>query len=294
MPTSLNFPPNLPLPRRAGYRLKPLPMLSRADADQGAARVRRRVTSTLTEIPVAFAVTAPQAAVLEGFVEHEARHGEAWFNVSLLGPAGLANHEARVKGEFDLKFVGRDRWDVSLTLEVRSRPILSASGLTALIGPAGTPLVWPSQLPKPRRAGYGIKPKPNLLRSDGEAGLASARLRPGREADASLVFAMDAAQAAIFEAFLEHRARHGAAWFAIPMRSPLGLLAHDARFKGDIELEFLGGDRWSVTAPVEVRDRPMLTRAEVAELVDVEAAEFETLFAEIAAVAALVDDDLWS
>lgn len=292
MPPSLNWPPNLPLPRRAGYRLKPLGMLSRSDADQGGGRVRRRVTSTLTEIPVAFAVSGPQAAVLEGFVEHEARHGEAWFNVDLLGPAGIVSHEARIKGELDLAFLGGDRWDVSLTLEVRNRPILSAAELTALIGPAATPLAWPTELPLPRRAGYAVKPRPNLLRSDGEVGLASARLRPGREAEASLAFALNETEATIFEAFLEHRARHGAAWFAIVMRSPIGLLAHDARFKGDVELEFLGAGRWTVTAPVELRDRPMLTRAETAELLDVEEAEFASLFVDIAAIHQLVDQGL--
>lgn len=269
-------------------------MLSRADADQGPARVRRRVTSTLTEIPVAFAVSAAQAAVLEGFVEHLARHGEAWFNVDLLGPIGIASHEARIKGELDHRFLGSGRWDVSVTLEVRDRPILSAAALDALIGAATSPLAWPSELPKPRRADYGIKPKPNLLRSDGEIGLAASRLRPGRDAESSLVFALDAQEAKIFEAFLEHRARHGAAWFALPLRSPLGLLAHDARFRGDIELEFLGGDRWSVTAPVDLRDRPMLTRAETVELVEVEDEAFEAMFADIAAIHEIVDLGLWS
>lgn len=290
----MDWPPGLPLPRRAGYRLKPLPMLSRSEADQGAARVRRRVTSTLTEIPVVFEVATAQAALLEGVIEHHARLGEAWFNVTLQGPTGLASHEARIKGDLDESFRGGGRWSLSATLEVRDRPILSAAALDGLLGAVSGRLRWPAGLPKPRRAGYAIKPQPNLLRSDGDTGLASTRLRPGRMAGASLSFTMDATQAAIFEAFLEHRARQGAAWFLVPLLSPLGMLDHDARFTGDLSLEPLGSGFWSVTAPVEVRDRPMLTRAEVVELVEFEAGEFETLFAEIAAVRALVDDDLWS
>lgn len=258
MPTSLNWPATLPLPRRAGYRLKPLGMLSRSEADQGAARVRRRVTATLTEIPIVFAVDETQAASFDSFVEREARHGEVWFNVSLLGPTGIASHEARIKGETELAYRGGVRWEISATFEVRDRPILSAAALDDLIGPPPVPLVWPAELPRPKRAGYTIKPRPDLLRSDGDFGLASARLRPGREAEVALGFALDAAEAAIFEAFLEHRARHGVAWFAIDLRSPHGTLPHTVRFKGDIELEFLGRDRWSVTAPVDMRDRPMV------------------------------------
>ena len=257
MPPALNWPATLPLPRRAGYRLKLTPMLSRAEADQGAARVRRRVTATLTEVPVVLAVSAAQAATFDTFVEQEARQGEAWFNVSLLGPTGIAAHEARIKGETELAFLGGLRWEVSATFEVRHRPILSAAELDALIGPAPVPLAWPAELPVPRRAGYAIKPRPNVLRSDGEVGLAGTRLRPGREAEVPLAFSMDAAEARIFEAFLEHRARQGAAWFAIDLRTPNGMLPHDARFKGDIELAFLGSGLWSASAPVEVRDRPM-------------------------------------
>lgn len=267
-------------------------MLSRAEADQGPARVRRRVTMTLTEIPVVFAVTAEQAAILEGFAEHEARHGEGWFNVTLLGPTGLVAHEARLKGELDQSFLGGRRWEVSTTFEVRHRPILSAAALDALIGPVSGPLAWPSQLPLPRRAGYAVKPRPNLLRSDGEVGLAAARLRPGREAEASLAFALDATEAGIFEAFLEHRARHGAAWFSIVLRSPIGLLAHDARFKGDVELEFLGNGRWTANAPVELRDRPMLTSTETTELAALDGEDLASLFADIAALHQIINYDL--
>ena len=76
------------------------------------------------------------------------------------------------------------------------------------------------------------------------------------------------------------------------LRSPIGLLAHDARFKGDVELEFLGNGRWTANAPVELRDRPMLTSAETTELAALDGEDLASLFADIAALHQIINYDL--
>ena len=68
----------------------------------------------------------------------------------------------------------------------------------------------------------------------------------------------------------------------------IGLWRSDARFTGDVSWTPLGGDVWTVEAPMEVRERSILTAA---DLDLVEDWDWQALFAAIGGIA---DNTLWA
>ena len=151
---------------------------------------------------------------------------------------------------------------------------------------------WPAALPAPARAGYKIQPRPALIRSDMEQGSARQRRRStATMTDVPAAFSLTQWQLLLFESFLEHRAAHGAQWFGIDLVGGVGLVAHEARFKGEVEIVPLGGGVWSVTGTLEIRERPILTAADLAILEDEDP---DVLGAAIVALHLIMTDGLWT
>ncbi|MDP2331804.1 MAG: hypothetical protein Q8M19_14030, partial [Reyranella sp.] len=131
-------------------------------------------------------------------------------------------------------------------------------------------LSWPATLPLPTMEGYGIEDMPSLIRTDMEAGAPRQRLS-STQARSELVVKWEFTrfQLAIFEAWLRHRARYGATWFNMDYLAGLGLVPCEARFKnGKVPIKGRNGQRWVVTATLDVRDRPMLDEGSLDLLVN--------------------------
>jgi hypothetical protein len=155
-----------------------------------------------------------------------------------------------------------------------------------------TTLNWPAAVPLPSIAGYAIKPKPNVDRTEVEIGQARQRRRSTTTTDDIPVrFELNAFQHALFEAWFKERALEGAAWFNVTLLSGLGLQSHEARFKGGEQLTHTprSGERWVVDATLEVRNRPMLSDADLTIFL---AEDGDVLFAALRALHTLVWTDI--
>lgn len=128
------YPDTIPLPLKQGYVLKPKPNTRRTELEQGAARVRRVGRQKPTELGVVWELTQWELMLLQGFHEHEADEGAAWFGMKLLTYIGLAMCEVRFKGEISQPKHAGHLWQVSATLEVRDIPRLSASDYALIVG----------------------------------------------------------------------------------------------------------------------------------------------------------------
>lgn len=145
-----------------------------------------------------------------------------------------------------------------------------------------TTLTWPSTLPVPAIAGYGIKPRPNVDRTELEWGQARQRRRStGTTDEISLQFVATRWQVMLFESWFKNRALEGAAWFNITLLGGTGLVSYEARFKGGSEISYvpINGENWTITATVEVRDRNMLTDDELTVMLAEDPSTFFTLLA---------------
>ena len=124
----------LPRPSFEGYSLEPVDSVLRTEMESGPARQRRRYSNAPTRIPVRWRFTASQMAVFEGWFNHKAEAGAAWFEIDLLGGDGLTSHEARFFGNGNAPYKAIPHpggkgdaglyWMVTSTLEVRERPIM--------------------------------------------------------------------------------------------------------------------------------------------------------------------------
>jgi hypothetical protein len=72
----------------------------------------------------------------------------------------------------------------------------------------------------------------------------------------------------VFDAWYQWKGKAGAEWFIIPLRSGLGVIDHVARFTRQYEAPLSSGGFWLVTVELEVRDRPVLSEAELDILLD--------------------------
>lgn len=155
-------------------------------------------------------------------------------------------------------------------------------------------LSWPSRLPLPTMQGYGIDDDLKIERSEVESG--SARERVTSTAITSAVqvqWKFTLFEYALFEAWVIRRAR--GQWFNMIYLGGIGLIACEARIqRGKAPSKFETGAGVIVTATLDVRDRPIITDAELTELLEVEEESIATLFAEIADAHGVIDHDLWS
>lgn len=151
-----------------------------------------------------------------------------------------------------------------------------------------TTINWPSYLPAPAMAPYQIKPVPNLRATEVDTGPARQRKTSIASRDLfTLQFEATLWQQMLFESWHRNVAQEGGVWFNIPLLGGIGIVPHEARFKAGQDPTYAprNGQNWLISCTVEVRDRPMLTAADLAIF---GAEDPATLFAAIAAFDALM------
>lgn len=282
------WPSSLPLPTTQGYSFSPASSVKRQSTEIGAPRVYRRTKKPPIEVGVAWQLDADQQALLDGFQRSILKEGQHQFGIELRMPSGLALAVARFKEGLAMGARGGPRWQTTATLELLSRPMMSDAALTAAIGTDTTPysdgtifsdgtlfvqpfdgLVWPIHLlPYPTLDGWTLTPKPAVARSGDLPGLPRTRQRSRNSTtEVPASWELNATQAAIFDAFFHHRGRDGTAWFYFPLVQAAGERLTSVRFTGEADWTYRGGDgRWAVTAPMEIRERHVLSTGEVLEV----------------------------
>ena len=254
------WPDRLPAPTLNGYSFAAAASVKRLAVDIGAARVYRRTRQPVVEVGVVWIMNATQMRLFDGLQRTILREGAEWFSAELAFPAGLKTAVARIKEKLAIRSLGGDIWQASGALELLQRPMLTDDELTALIG-SGTD--WPTILPAPTRGSWELTPKPALARSEDLPGYPQARHRSfASVADVPTAWELDALQASVFDAFFHHRARDGAAWFDFPVVQAIATTTTAVRFTGEANWTPRGNGRWSVSAPIEIRERRVYTTAQ--------------------------------
>ena len=254
------WPDRLPLPTLNGYSFASAAAVKRLATQIGAARVYRRTNQPMNEVGVSWIMNSTAMRLFDGFQRSILREGAEWFSAELAFPAGLKTAVARIKEKLAIRSLGGDIWQASGALELLQRPMLTDDELTALIG-SGTD--WPTILPAPTLGSWELTPKPALARSDDLPGYRDARHRSfGSVAEVPTAWELNALQASIFDGFFHHRARDGAAWFDFLVVQAIGTTTTKVRFMGEADWTPRGNGRWSVTAPMEIRERRVYTTAQ--------------------------------
>ena len=128
---------------------------------------------------------------------------------------------------------------------------------------------FPATLPMPLAEPYAVKPADGVVRTDMEQGPARQR-REFTQVPTKIPvkWRFTDAQFAVFDAWVQWKGKAGAEWFVIPLRSGLGVIDHVARFTKQYEAPLHSGLYWLVSMELEVRDRPVLSEAELDILLD--------------------------
>lgn len=118
---------------------------------------------------------------------------------------------------------------------------------------------FPSSLPTPLVAGYGIAPVPRVGRAAFEAG--NQRVRRISAAAPTLVTArwrFTLAQMAVFEGWHANDIAHGADDFSVALANGLGMSTVTASFEEMYQARALPGLRWDVSARLRVTGLPVM------------------------------------
>ena len=121
-------------------------------------------------------------------------------------------------------------------------------------------IAYPEFLPEPQRDGYGFQPVSPMARSELQSGRARQRRRfTSVPTVASVTWLMDDGEAQLFEGWFEHILLSGSLWFQCPLKTPMGMDEHRARFVDIYEGPILVGESfWRFTAKLELFKRPIL------------------------------------
>lgn len=127
---TISFPSTLPAPLIDGYGFDPESPLVKTDMDAGPARVRRRFTSRPTQYKAAWIFTQQELATFEAWFDLNAMSGAAWFSTPAWNGKGQVTVTARIpSGTFAVTKRPGLMWGVSASLEIRDRPIMTATEL---------------------------------------------------------------------------------------------------------------------------------------------------------------------
>lgn len=255
---AIAWPAALPCPSIDGYSFRPAAAVERRPADIGSARVYRRTRKPMIEVAVQWQFSADEQALFDRFQVTTLQEGQQWFTLKLALPSGLLPADARFKGGVQMAALGRFRWQTIATLDLLDRPVMTAAELTEALGDGGA-MAWPEgKLPCPLLAGWQVTTNPATVRTEDLPGLVQQRLRSRNSiADAPAAWELSESEAALFDAFFRWRGCDGAQWFSFPLIQAQGTQATDVRFTGEADWLPRPRGRWAVSAPIEIRDRPV-------------------------------------
>lgn len=112
---------------------------------------------------------------------------------------------------------------------------------------------WPATLPEPLLAGNGVEPRPNVIRTDMEAGPARHRRRSTAVLTRMRVsWLLEPAQMVTFLDWWSDDLHDGVEWFTATLDVGAGDQAFNARFVEPYQAEPRGLGRWVVAGELEL------------------------------------------
>lgn len=126
---------------------------------------------------------------------------------------------------------------------------------------------YPSQLPLPTQQGYAIQHAQPFTRTEMQSGRARQR-RTFTSVPSSVTvswFFTTQGECQLFEGWFRDDlgAQDGAAWFDMPLQTPLGIYDYQCRFtEMNQGPALVGFDKWQVSASLEIRERPIIVEGE--------------------------------
>lgn len=122
---------------------------------------------------------------------------------------------------------------------------------------------YPKELPSPSRLNYAIQHVSPFERTQMRSGRAKQRRTfTSVPSMVPLSWLLTTVEAQLFEAWFAHGITDGADWFNISLKTPAGNMApYECRFTEMYDGPALVGvDDWRITAEVEIRERPILSK----------------------------------
>jgi len=142
MTTAVSWPAQIlpAAPLWARYRIEGDLGIARTPMESGLPRQRRRFTTTLSKVTVAWTMSGTQKQFFLSWLAAKAGYGGAFFSIDLPLDDGTRAVEARFAQAptYDLQATGR--WLVSSMLEVRDDPVLSSDVVDVMLGIGIDPL----------------------------------------------------------------------------------------------------------------------------------------------------------
>ncbi len=126
MTAPISWPKSLPKPTIASYGYSPDDAVLATDLEFGPRRTRQRFTATPTSYTVRWLMTTNQLAVFEYFHKNVISQGAAYFSVELKQGAGFLPVDARFIGPFNVTGIKPELYEVTASLQVRDRPLITA------------------------------------------------------------------------------------------------------------------------------------------------------------------------
>ena len=123
---------------------------------------------------------------------------------------------------------------------------------------------YPSVLPGFRLSGFALEPLETTVRTEMETGPARARRRTAtRVTEIPVQARYTESERRIFDAWFEHKLNSGVAWFNVVLPFGDGLETVEARFIGQCRSDRETNKHWLVLGRLEVRERPIMSEAEL-------------------------------
>lgn len=126
-----------------------------------------------------------------------------------------------------------------------------------------TDINYPSELPWPTKEDYTARTVSPFVRNEMQNGRAMQRRKftnVPTDYTVTWVFTSDA-EAALFEAWFRDAIYDGAAWFNMPLKTPIGEAHYVCRFKTMYTgPDLIGLCSWRASAVLEMFERPLLDR----------------------------------
>ncbi|WLE60231.1 hypothetical protein GIY62_06110 [Burkholderia plantarii] len=141
---------------------------------------------------------------------------------------------------------------------------------------------WPATLPLPSPDSYNVTPGTPYIRTAMDGGRARQRRRFTRVSPSvDVVWTFTQLQYAIFEAWLQYEVHYGASFFEIDLVNGLGIGPARARFMNDppfkATLQGSTTEYWQVTATLDVKPLPIMSRDDFDVLSEYSAPDLDAL-----------------
>jgi hypothetical protein len=125
MQTPINYPAELPAPLWAANQNSVVSPNQRTTMDSGRARQRRKFSSVPVMRSASWVMTSGEARYFELWYKETLKDGTEWFNIYLRNALGFVQQVCRISGVYNGPNAwGRDRWQITATLEVWERPLM--------------------------------------------------------------------------------------------------------------------------------------------------------------------------